>query len=113
MNHSYRVVEGDPAHPLSSTTDAPSDAKPEREEHLGQRAAGRAEHDAEAKLHGTHTSQSVSLGFPVLANLGKKARARLTVFVEGLVGTITIHADRRGADERLRLARPRAHRVDE
>ena len=46
-----QVVERDPAHVLGARADDTAEAQPERQQHLAERAARRAQHDADPRVH--------------------------------------------------------------
>src|SRR5205823_3107272 len=120
-----RVVDGpldraegvfaiDPRHPLPPASDGTAGAEAERQQHLLQRAAALVEHDAEPQNdQARERLRLASGGLPLFSELREEAAAARRRLVGGLVAEEAVVADGGGADERARLARIRAHRLDQ
>ena len=100
-DRTHHVVEGDPAHPLRAVADDAAHAQSKRCQHLGERAAVFAQHDAQPQVHHAYPlgDRRGCGGFPVPTNLGQKARARPALFGQHLVSPAAVVADPRSADE--------------
>ena len=104
------VVDRDPAHELTSVADLAAQPLAERAEHLLERAALGAEHDAEPQQHDAQTLillRGHGRRLPIAANLGQKAAAGLALFGQQLVAAVAVIADGRRAQKSLgRILQP-------
>ena len=112
-----KVVEVDPAPPLVAVAEARAQPRLEGGEHLGERPAGAADHDAEARRHDAHAGVGRGRGrrFPGATDVGEVAVAELGELCERLAAARAVGADRRCGDEhprrRLHLLQRRDERV--
>src|SRR5256885_2824027 len=63
LDNSDDIIERDPTHVLMPTADAPTKAKSKRRQHLGERAALRAQDNAESEFNDADASLARRLSF--------------------------------------------------
>ena len=111
-NGAYHVVERDPTQVLGAVADYAAEPEPERQQHLFERAAVWAEHDADSQPNDARPGRGEGLhrGFPFAAHVGQKPGARRALFGQHLVLAVAVVADGRGAQKHR--GRPCALRQD-
>ena len=100
----HHVVEGDPAHVLVAGPQHAAHPQLERQQHLRQGAAGRAEHDPNPQVH--HADARVAgrrrRGFPAPGHLRQETGPRRRRFVEQRVSAVTVETDGRRRNQHPR-----------
>jgi hypothetical protein len=102
-----QVGDVDPGHPLPAVAQRAAAAELERREHLGQRPAAGAEHDARPRRHHPHAGLlgRGRLPLPVDADLRQEVVGRRGRLGECLVAAVAVVADRGRRDEHGRFPR--------